>query len=92
MPKLRKRSSHTASRRAEPETETKILHVLKRSSNVSIRDKVATGEQCQNRIIFKQLMSTGGVHFVQIDSCRVAGLNEIILILLMAKKFNLPGA
>jgi len=52
--------------------------------------KVATGEQCQNRIIFKQLMSTGGVHFVQIDSCRVAGLNEIILILLMAKKFNLP--
>lgn len=52
--------------------------------------KVATGEQCQNRIVFKQLMSQGGVHFVQIDSCRVAGLNEIILILLMAKKFNLP--
>jgi len=52
--------------------------------------KVATGEQCQNRIVFKQLMAAGGVHFVQIDSCRVAGLNEIILILLLAKKFNLP--
>ena len=35
-------------------------------------------------------MASGGVHFVQIDSCRVAGVNEIILILLMAKKFNLP--
>ena len=51
---------------------------------------MATGEQCQNRIVFKQLMSSGGVHFVQIDSCRVAGVNEIILILLLAKKFNLP--
>ena len=35
-------------------------------------------------------MAAGGVHFVQIDSCRVAGVNEIILILLLAKKFNLP--
>ena len=52
--------------------------------------QVATGEQCQNRIIFKQLMAAGGVHFVQIDSCRVAGINELILILLLAKKFNLP--
>jgi len=52
--------------------------------------RVATGEQCQNRIVFKQLMASGGVHFVQIDSCRVAGVNEIILILLLAKKFNLP--
>ena len=51
---------------------------------------MATGEQCQNRIVFKQLMAAGGVHFVQIDSCRVAGVNEIILILLLAKKFNLP--
>lgn len=52
--------------------------------------RVATGEQCQNRIVFKQLMASKGVHFVQIDSCRVAGVNEIILILLLAKKFNLP--
>jgi len=51
---------------------------------------VATGEQCQNRIIFKQLMAAKALHYVQIDSCRVAGLNEIILILLMAAKFNLP--
>ena len=35
-------------------------------------------------------MAAGGVHFVQIDSCRVAGVNEIVLILLLAKKFNLP--
>ena len=61
-----------------------------RKTVVKYLKRVATGEQCQNRIVFKQLMASGGVHFVQIDSCRVAGVNEIVLILLMAKKFNLP--
>ena len=28
--------------------------------------RVATGEQCQNRIVFKQLMASKGVHFVQV--------------------------
>uniref|UniRef100_H2Y5X8 Mitochondrial enolase superfamily member 1 n=1 Tax=Ciona savignyi TaxID=51511 RepID=H2Y5X8_CIOSA len=51
---------------------------------------VATGEQCQNRVIFKQLMQTNAVSFVQIDSCRVGSINENIAILLMAAKFNLP--
>ena len=29
--------------------------------------RVATGEQCQNRIVFKQLMASKGVHFVQVN-------------------------
>src|SRR5262249_60723700 len=32
--------------------------------------KVATGEHCQNRVIFKQLLQSGAISFCQIDSCR----------------------
>lgn len=54
------------------------------------RTKVATGEHIQNRIIFKQLFQAQAIDFCQIDSCRVAGVNEVLAILLMAKKFNVP--
>ncbi|PIB29510.1 fuconate dehydratase [Maribacter sp. 4U21] len=52
--------------------------------------KVATGEHCQNRVIFKQLMQAKSIEICQIDSCRVGGVNEILSILLMAAKFNIP--
>ncbi len=52
--------------------------------------EVATGEHCQNRIIFKQLMQAKAMGICQIDSCRVGGVNEVLAILLMAKKFNIP--
>ncbi len=52
--------------------------------------KVATGEHCQNRVIFKQLMQAKAFGICQIDSCRVGGVNENLLIMLMAAKFNLP--
>src|SRR5699024_2729689 len=52
--------------------------------------KVATGEHCQNRMIFKQFMQAGSIDICQIDSCRVAGVNEILAIMLMAAKFNIP--
>ncbi len=51
---------------------------------------VATGEQCQNRVIFKQLLQSNAISFCQIDSCRVGGINEILAILLMAAKFGVP--
>ncbi|SKB25846.1 L-fuconate dehydratase [Maribacter arcticus] len=51
---------------------------------------VATGEHCQNRVMFKQLMQSGGLGICQIDSCRVGGVNEVLAILLMAAKFNIP--
>jgi L-fuconate dehydratase len=54
------------------------------------RTRVATGEHIQNRIVFKQLFQAEAIDFCQIDSCRVAGVNEILAILLMAKKFNIP--
>jgi L-fuconate dehydratase len=52
--------------------------------------KVATGEMCQNRIIFKQFIKEGAIDIVQIDSCRMGGLNEVLAVMLMAAKYKLP--
>jgi L-fuconate dehydratase len=52
--------------------------------------KVATGEHVQNRIIFKQLLQARAVDVVQIDACRVGGVNENIAVLLLAAKFGIP--
>jgi L-fuconate dehydratase len=49
---------------------------------------IATGEHCQNRVMFKQLMQAGAIDVCQIDSCRVAGVNENLAILLLAAKFG----
>jgi len=52
--------------------------------------KVATGEMCHNRVMFKQFMQAGGLQICQIDSCRLAGINEILAVMLLAKKFGIP--
>jgi len=52
--------------------------------------KVATGEMCQNRIMFKQFIAEGAIDIVQIDSARMGGLNEVLAVLLMAAKYKLP--
>ncbi len=51
---------------------------------------VATGEHCQNRVMFKQLLQAEAIQFCQIDSCRLGGVNEILAVLLMTKKFGVP--
>ena len=51
---------------------------------------VATGEMCQNRVMFKQLMQAGGLQVCQIDSCRLGGVNEVIAVILLAAKFGIP--
>lgn len=52
--------------------------------------KVATGEMCQNRILFKQFIAGGAIDIVQIDACRIGGLNEVLAVQLMAAKYGLP--
>jgi L-fuconate dehydratase len=52
--------------------------------------KVATGEHCQNRVIFKQLLQTEAIGFCQLDACRLGGLNEVLAVLLLAAKFGVP--
>jgi L-fuconate dehydratase len=49
---------------------------------------VATGETCQNRVIFKQLLQASAIRFCQVDSCRMGGVNEAITVMLMAAKFG----
>jgi L-fuconate dehydratase len=52
--------------------------------------KIAVGEHVANRVIFKQLLQAGALDFLNIDACRVAGVNENLAILLLAAKFDLP--
>jgi L-fuconate dehydratase len=52
--------------------------------------RVATGEHVQNAVIFKQLLQQEAVDVVQIDACRVGGVNENIAILLLAAKYGVP--
>jgi L-fuconate dehydratase len=52
--------------------------------------KVATGEHVQNRVIFKQLLQAQAIDIVQIDACRVGGVNENLAIILLAAKFGVP--
>ena len=52
--------------------------------------RIATGEHVHNRIMFKQYLQAGAIDVLQLDSCRVGGVNENLAILLMAAKFNVP--
>ncbi len=51
---------------------------------------VATGEMCQNRILFKQFITADAIDFVQIDSARLGGVNEILAVMLLAAKYGKP--
>ncbi|MFO0790537.1 MAG: enolase C-terminal domain-like protein [Pirellulales bacterium] len=52
--------------------------------------RIATGEMCQNRITFKQLMQLDAIRFCQLDSCRLGGVNECLAVMLLAKRFGIP--
>jgi L-fuconate dehydratase len=52
--------------------------------------RVATGEVVQNRVIFKQMLQAKSIRFLQVDSCRMGGMNEVLAVLLMAAKFGVP--
>jgi L-fuconate dehydratase len=52
--------------------------------------KVAAGEHAANRVVFKQLLQAGAIDIMQIDACRVAGVNENLANLLLAAKFGVP--
>jgi L-fuconate dehydratase len=45
---------------------------------------VATGEHLANPVLAKQLLQLGGARILQIDATRVAGVNEIIAMILLA--------
>ena len=51
---------------------------------------IATGEHAHNRVMFKQLMQAGAIGVCQVDACRLAGVNEVVAVLLLAAKFGVP--
>jgi L-fuconate dehydratase len=50
--------------------------------------KIAVGEHVANRVIFKQLLQAGAADVLNVDACRVAGVNENLAILLLAAKYG----
>lgn len=51
---------------------------------------VVTGENCPNSHVAAQLIASSSINRFQIDACRVLGPAENMLIMLIAKKFNVP--
>jgi L-fuconate dehydratase len=73
----------------EPTSPDDILgHAVIRKAVAPIR--VATGEHCHNRVMFKQLLQADAIDVLQLDACRVAGVTENVAILLLAAKFGVP--
>ena len=71
----------------EPTSTDEILgHAAIRKGVAPVR--VATGEAVHNRIIFKQMLQAGAIDVMQIDSTRVAGVNENLANMLLAAKFG----
>lgn len=50
--------------------------------------RVATGEHCQNRVMFKQFLQADAIDVLQVDACRLGGLNENLAVLLLAAKYD----
>lgn len=51
---------------------------------------VASGEHGMNRVLFKQMFQAEALDFCQLDSARLASVNEILSVYLMAHKFGVP--
>jgi L-fuconate dehydratase len=52
--------------------------------------RVATGEHCHNRVMFKQFLASGGMAVCQLDACRLGGVNEVLAVMLLAAHFGVP--
>jgi L-fuconate dehydratase len=73
----------------EPTSPDDVLgHAAVRDAVRPIR--VTTGEHAANPVVFKQLLQADAIDGVQIDACRVGGVNENVAILLLAAKFGVP--
>ncbi len=74
----------------EPTSPDDILGHAKIRRAIAPEIGVATGEHCHNRIMFKQFLEADAIDYVQLDGCRLAGLNEVLAVLLLAAKFDKP--
>jgi L-fuconate dehydratase len=73
----------------EPTSPDDVLgHAAIASAIAPIR--VATGEACQNRVMFKQFLQAQAMGVCQADSCRLGGVNEVLAVMLLSAKFDVP--
>ena len=73
----------------EPTSPDDVLgHAAVRAAVAPVR--VATGEHCQNRVMFKQMFQAGAIDVCQLDGCRLGGVNEVIAVLLLAAQHGVP--
>jgi len=52
--------------------------------------KIAAGEHIPNRVLFKNFLQAGALHYVQADCTRLAGVSEFLTVSLLARRFDLP--
>jgi L-fuconate dehydratase len=74
----------------EEPTHPDDIHAHRKLAEAIAPVPIALGEHVPNRIMFKNFMQAGAVHFVQVDCTRVAGISEFLTISLLARKFGLP--
>ena len=73
----------------EPTSPDDVLgHATIRKALQDVGIKVATGEMCQNVVMWKQFFQADALDIVQIDAARMGGINEVLPVLFMAKKFG----
>lgn len=75
----------------EPIARDDVLGYLELSNTFADASfEFACGEQAASPVIFKQLLKSGAIGYCQIDAVRVAGVNDVMAIILMAAKFGIP--
>jgi L-fuconate dehydratase len=75
----------------EPTARDDVLGHIKISNALKdINIKVASGEQVPSPVVFKQLLQSGAIGYCQIDASRLGGVSDVIAVILLAKKFNVP--
>jgi L-fuconate dehydratase len=74
----------------EEPTHPDDISAHRKLSQAIFPTRVALGEHVPNRVMFKNFIEAGAVHFVQADCTRLAGVSEFLTVALLAKKFALP--
>ena len=75
----------------EPTARDDVLGYLKIAQELAQYDiGVAAGEQVPSPVIFKQLLSSGAIGYCQIDAIRLAGVNDVLSVILIAAKYGIP--
>ena len=75
----------------EPTARDDVLGFVKIARALEKYDiGVAAGEQVPSPVIFKQLITSDAIQFCQIDATRLGGVNDVIAVILMAAKYNVP--